>query len=109
MAKHFITTPLVRIKKTAPTRQLFHSPTANQKLNLTCWLRPSELTSIHKLVIYPARFNRIAPEFYYAWYPKSRIINNHGPGTDIDFVGNDLFGITDADYNFWYKINFQNT
>ena len=56
-----------------------------------------------------ARFNRIAPEFYYAWYPKSRIINNHGPGTDIDFVGNDLFGITDADYNFWYKINFQNT
>ncbi len=55
-----------------------------------------------------ARFNRIAPEFYYAWYPKSRVINNHGPGTDIDFIGNDLFGITDADYNLWYKISFQN-
>lgn len=56
-----------------------------------------------------ARFTRIAPEFYYAWYPKSRLINNHGPGTDIDFIGNDLFGITDADYNLWYRINFQNT
>lgn len=55
-----------------------------------------------------ARFSRIAPEFYYSWYPKSRIINNHGPGTDIDFIGNDLYGITDADYNFWYKIQFQN-
>ncbi len=56
-----------------------------------------------------ARFNRFAPEAYYSWYPKSRLINNHGPGTDIDFVGNDLYGITDADYNLWYSINFQNT
>ncbi|HEV8512793.1 MAG TPA: DUF5916 domain-containing protein, partial [Cyclobacteriaceae bacterium] len=56
-----------------------------------------------------ARFNRFAPDFFYSWYPKSRVINNHGPGTDIDFVGNDLYGITDADYNLWYTINFQNT
>ncbi len=55
-----------------------------------------------------ARFSRVAPEFYYAWYPKSRIINNHGPGTDMDFIYNDLYGITDADYNLWYKISFQN-
>lgn len=56
-----------------------------------------------------ARFNRFAPDFFYSWYPKSRIINNHGPGVDMDFIGNDLYGITDADYNFWYNINFQNT
>lgn len=55
-----------------------------------------------------ARYSRVAPEFYYAWYPKSRIINNHGPGTDLDFIYNDLYGITDADYNLWYKISFQN-
>jgi Domain of unknown function (DUF5916) len=55
-----------------------------------------------------SRYSRIAPEFYYSWYPKSRIINNHGPGTDIDFIGNDLFGMTDWDANFWYKIAFQN-
>jgi hypothetical protein len=56
-----------------------------------------------------ARFNRFAPDFFYSWYPKSRVINNHGPGVDMDFIGNDLYGITDADYNFWYNINFQNT
>ncbi len=55
------------------------------------------------------RFKRIAPEFYYSWYPKSKIINNHGPGTDVDFIGNDLYGLTDADANLWYKITFQNT
>ncbi len=56
-----------------------------------------------------ARFNRFAPDFFYFWYPKSKVINNHGPGMDADFIGNDLFGITDADYNVWYNINFQNT
>ncbi|MBS1489633.1 MAG: carbohydrate binding family 9 domain-containing protein [Bacteroidetes bacterium] len=56
-----------------------------------------------------ARFNRFAPDFFYAWYPKSKIINNHGPGMDTDIIGNDLFGVTDADYNIWYNINFQNT
>lgn len=56
-----------------------------------------------------ARFNRFAPDFFYSWYPKSRIVNNHGPGVDLDFIGNDIYGITDADYNLWYTINFQNT
>ncbi|MBX7125372.1 MAG: carbohydrate binding family 9 domain-containing protein [Cyclobacteriaceae bacterium] len=54
------------------------------------------------------RFNRLAPEAYYLWYPKSKIINSHGPGTDIDLIGNDLYGFTDWDANLWYKINFQN-
>jgi hypothetical protein len=55
------------------------------------------------------RFNRISPELYYSWYPKSKLINNHGPGYDIDLIGNDLYGITDWDANIWYKIAFQNT
>lgn len=55
------------------------------------------------------RFNRIAPEAYYFWYPRSRIINNHGPGTDIDYIWNDLYGATDWDANLWYNIKFQNT
>jgi hypothetical protein len=54
-------------------------------------------------------FRRVAPEFYYTIYPKSKIINNHGPGTDIDIVGNNQYGITDWDANIWYKISFQNT
>ena len=55
------------------------------------------------------RFNRISPELYYSWYPKSKLINNHGPGFDLDFIGNDLYGMTDWDANIWYKISFQNT
>lgn len=54
-------------------------------------------------------FRRVAPEFYYTIYPKSKIINNHGPGTDIDIVGNNKYGTTDWDANIWYKISFQNT
>ncbi len=55
------------------------------------------------------RFNRIAPELYYSWYPKSKIVNKHGPGFDIDVIGNDLFGVTDWDANIWYRVGFQNT
>jgi Domain of unknown function (DUF5916) len=55
------------------------------------------------------RFNRIAPELYYSWYPKSKIINNHGPGFDVDVIGNDIYGVTDWDANIWYKMAFQNT
>lgn len=55
------------------------------------------------------RFRRVAPEMYYSFYPKSKIINNHGPGTDIDVIWNDLYGVTDWDANLWYKINFQNS
>jgi hypothetical protein len=54
-------------------------------------------------------FRRVAPEFYYSWYPKSKIINNHGPGMDVDVIGNNTFGTTDWDANIWYKITFQNT
>ncbi len=54
------------------------------------------------------RFKRVAPEAYYSFYPKSKIINNHGPGTDIDLIWNDLYGTTDWDANLWYKITFQN-
>ena len=55
------------------------------------------------------RFKRVAPEAYYNFYPKSKVINNHGPGTDIDVVWNDLYGTTDWDANLWYRITFQNT
>lgn len=55
------------------------------------------------------RFNQFAPEFFYWFYPKSKIINKHGPGTDVDVIWNDIYGITDWDANLWYQIRFQNT
>ena len=54
-------------------------------------------------------FRRVAPEFYYTTYPKSKVFNNHGPGFDADMVGNETFGTTDWGINFWYRVGFQNT
>ncbi len=54
-------------------------------------------------------FRRVAPEAYYNFYPKSKIINNHGPGSDIDVIWNQQNGVTDWDANIWYRITFQNS
>ena len=55
------------------------------------------------------RYKRFAPEGYYNFYPKSKIINSHGPGFDIDYQWNDLYSTTDWDANLWYRAKFQNT
>lgn len=55
------------------------------------------------------RFTRIAPEAYYFFYPKSKLINNHGPGTDLDYIWDHKYGLTDWDANLWYQVNFQNS
>ncbi|MFM8849468.1 MAG: DUF5916 domain-containing protein, partial [Cytophagales bacterium] len=52
---------------------------------------------------------RLAPTIWYNFYPKSRVVNSHGPGFDFDVIGNEKYGITDYDYNFMYRIRFQNT
>ncbi len=52
---------------------------------------------------------RLAPTIWYNFYPKSRLVNSHGPGFDFDVIGNKKYGITDYDYNFMYRIRFQNT
>lgn len=54
-------------------------------------------------------YKRIAPESYYNFYPKSKIINSHGPGYDIDYIWNEVYGALDWDANLWYRIRFQNT
>lgn len=55
------------------------------------------------------RFNQFAPELFLFTFPQSKIINRHGPGTDVDVIWNDLYGVTDWDANLWYGIRFQNT
>ncbi len=54
-------------------------------------------------------YNRIASTLEHRWYPKTGIINNHGPGVDFDILGNDTYGVTDWDANLLYQINFRNT
>src|SRR5258706_2071127 len=54
-------------------------------------------------------YSRIAPEAYYTFYPQSKTINNHGPGFDVDLLGNKRYGFTDWDANLWYNVTFQST
>jgi hypothetical protein len=68
-------------------------------------------TNFNTEVGYTPRVNysRIAPEAYYTFYPKSKLVNNHGPGFDVDILGNRIYGFTDWDANLWYNVTFQNT
>jgi hypothetical protein len=52
---------------------------------------------------------RLAPTIWYNFYPKSKVVNSHGPGLDFDVIGNKKYGTTDYDFNFMYRIRFQNT
>ncbi|MFM7852941.1 MAG: hydrolase, partial [Flammeovirgaceae bacterium] len=65
---------------------------------------------------------RLAPTIWYNFYPKSKIVNSHGPGFDFDIIANSnrfflefdnnklrISGVTDYDFNFMYRIRFQNT
>ncbi|MGE0773335.1 MAG: DUF5916 domain-containing protein [Cyclobacteriaceae bacterium] len=52
---------------------------------------------------------RLAPTIWYNIYPDSRTIQSHGPGFDFDVIGNDLYGLTDYDVNFMYRIRWKNT
>ena len=42
-------------------------------------------------------------------YPKSGVIQRHGPGFDFDIVGNKKYGFLDWDVNLMYRIQFKNT
>ena len=54
-------------------------------------------------------FNQFASEVSYIFYPKeSSLINRHGPGIDVDFLGNETYGLTDYDVNLTYEIRFRN-
>lgn len=52
-------------------------------------------------------YKRISPSGSYAFYPKSNIINSHGPMFDIAVIWDDIFGYTDHEYTAGYNISFQ--
>lgn len=53
-------------------------------------------------------YNRIAGESNLKFYPKKGPIQSHGPGIDVDFLGNPTYGLTDWDANLLYSIQFRN-
>lgn len=51
-------------------------------------------------------FKRLNPDVSYLFYPKSRLINRHGPKLEFEAYWNDELGQTDRDINLGYLIRF---
>lgn len=51
-------------------------------------------------------FKRINPDVSYLFYPKSRLINRHGPKLELEAYWNEELGQTDRDINLGYLIRF---
>ncbi len=54
-------------------------------------------------------FSQIRGTIYHNFYPSSSVIQSHAPGFDMDLLRNRIYGATDWDLNFLYRINFTNT
>jgi hypothetical protein len=50
-----------------------------------------------------------ASSVFYNLYPASGKLQSHGPGADVDFVGNQIYGLLDWDANMLYQFKFNNT
>ncbi len=53
-----------------------------------------------------ADFKRLNPDVTYLFYPKSNLINRHGPKIEFEGYWNETLGTTDRDINFGYLIRF---
>ena len=53
-------------------------------------------------------FRRFSPSGNYRFFPNSDIIINHGPGFDLAYIWDDVYGYTDHEQEFSYGIQFQN-
>ena len=51
-------------------------------------------------------FKRINPDLGYLFYPKSKLINRHGPKVEFEAYWNESLGTTDRDINLGYTIRF---
>jgi hypothetical protein len=53
-------------------------------------------------------YKRISPSGSFFFYPKSKLINSHGPTADVFFIWDDVYGYTDHEFTGGYGIIFQN-
>jgi hypothetical protein len=51
-------------------------------------------------------FERVNPQISYRFFPKSKLINRHGPGFESEVVWNGL-GVTDELHTAFYSVQFQ--
>jgi hypothetical protein len=52
-------------------------------------------------------YKRFNPDIAYSFFPKSRIINRHGPKLEYELRWNENLGTTDRDLNVSYEVRFQ--
>jgi len=52
-------------------------------------------------------YKRISPSGSYSFYPKSKVINSHGPTWDLAFIWDDIYGYTDHELTGGYAVIFQ--
>lgn len=52
-------------------------------------------------------YKRISPSGGYTWYPKNSKINSHGPGFDLFYVWDDVYGRTDYQLTPSYQMRWQ--
>lgn len=56
-----------------------------------------------------SNFRRIIPSAVYYFYPKSKVINRHGPGIEQQLWWNEDMGMTDRNFRLFYQFDFLNT
>lgn len=52
-------------------------------------------------------YKRFNPDIGYSFFPKSNLINRHGPTMEYELLFNEELGTTDRDLNFGYEVRFQ--
>lgn len=52
-------------------------------------------------------YKRIAGGYAYVFFPKSKLINRHGPGIESELIWNPQLGVTDELHGLFYEIQFQ--
>ncbi len=52
-------------------------------------------------------YKRLNPDIGYSFFPKSKLINRHGPTAEFELFFNEELGTTDRDLNIGYEVRFQ--
>ena len=52
-------------------------------------------------------YKRAFASFEYQFFPKSNLINRHGPGVETETLWNEELGVTDGLHSLFYRIRFQ--
>ncbi len=95
-----------------PGRQFAHGYSFQyntQKLNLNWYHQIIGANYIPAAGYVPRKgYKRISPSGQYLWYPRSSVVNSHGPGFDSYYIWDDTYGLTDHQYTPSYQVSFQN-